>query len=126
MAFPPPPPPLFVSPSQRSAAEAAHDQASERIKASQQRIREGIAAGREALAAEQARRREAVLGLKGSLAAVRAEVAAQVGGGGREAVHVCSLGPAGRDAGAMLSGSWWHCRRASSGVRAEAHTLLRM
>jgi hypothetical protein len=41
------------------------------------RQREGLAANRELLAAEQARRREAVLGLKGSMAAVRADVARQ-------------------------------------------------
>lgn len=53
------------------AAEEAQAQAMERLKANTERIREGIASGRDLLAAEQSRRREAVLGLKESLAAVQ-------------------------------------------------------
>lgn len=122
---------LLLPPPQRSAAEAAHEQASERIKASQQRIREGIAAGREALAAEQARRREAVLGLKGSLAAVRAEVAAQVGReGGREGGGARTQVRGRLETRTTLSGPWgalssrrfWHQGR---GTNTLAHVVFR-
>eukprot|EP00955_Chlamydomonas_euryale_P071930 361248-Chlamydomonas_euryale.AAC.2 len=61
----------------RSAAEDARDAARARLKASMDKIKKSRAGAEAAAAAQQAARRAAVMGLKGSLTAVREDVAAK-------------------------------------------------